>query len=63
MGNSLVGFKSNLNLIQSNYINWIVETISQDRERFFFFFKFIFKKNDNNDWNKSAKSVKSPKTK
>ena len=32
MGNSLVGFKSNLNLIQSNYINWIIEAIFQDRE-------------------------------
>ena len=69
MGNSLVGFKNNLSLIQSNYINWITETIFQDRERerereswlCFLLTKFILK-DENNNWNKSARNVKSPKT-
>ena len=63
MGNSHVGFKSNLNLIQSNYMNWIIEAIFQASERVdYLFLKVYLKKNDNNNWNKSAKNVKSPKT-
>ena len=44
MGNSLFGFKSNFNLIKSNYINWIIEAIFQDRVGFFFFLSLSLKK-------------------
>ena len=44
MGNSLVGFKSNLNLIQSNYINWIIEAIFQARERVDYLFLKVYLK-------------------
>ena len=65
MENSCIGFRSNLNLIQSNYINWIVEAIFEDREReswFFFFLNVYLKKNDNKNLNKSTKNVKSLQT-
>ena len=41
MGNSLFGFKSNLNLIQSKYVNLILEAIFQDIERVDFLLKKI----------------------
>ena len=44
MGNSHVGFKSNLNLIQSNYINWIIAAIFQDRERADYLFLKVYLK-------------------
>ena len=59
MGNSLVGFNGNETKLKVNYyINWIIETIFQDKEWVDYFLISLSKKMKiirNMNWNKNGK--------